>query len=282
MFCQSIINPLPGFFMNSHDNDPNWYFLPNEDLLLSFLYKQLVYRSAPGDWDKYVNQEDTAANVIIYCRDKMPKTVEGVVNKVKEYIEKHSSLKGGKFLLAGGAIGTQAAVREVVAEAQTLNLILALGGVCFFCALNFRSVMAGLILTIPLAISNIIAFALMGAYNIGLTVNTYPVSSVGIGLGVDYGIYFLGRLLEEMREADGLNDGICRTITSNGKSIWVIATTLTIGLALWIFSPLKFQAEMGILLAILLLLNMFGALLLVPAMIVIIKPKFVVNAGKRA
>jgi hypothetical protein len=275
MFSQSIVNPLPGFFMGSHDNDPNWYSLPKEDLLLSFLYKQLVYQSTTGDWDRYINQKDTAANVIIYCRDKMPKTVVGVVDKVKEYISKHSTLKGGKFLLAGGAIGTQAAVREVIAESQTLNLILALGGVWFFCALNFRSVAAGLILTIPLAISNVIAFALMGAYNIGLTVNTYPVSSVGIGLGVDYGIYFVGRLLEEIKVADGLNDAISRTIVSNGRSIWVIATTLTIGLALWIFSPLKFQAEMGILLAILLLMNMLGALLLVPAQIAIVKPKFV-------
>jgi len=281
MFCQSIINPLPGFFMNSHDNDPNWSCLPKDDLLLSFLYKQLIYRSVAGDWDKYVNQRDTAANVIIYCRDKMPKTVEGVVNKVKEYVEKHSTLKGGKFLLAGGAIGTQAGVREVIAESQTLNLILALSGVWFFCALNFRSVMAGLILTIPLAISNIIAFALMGAYNIGLTVNTYPVSSVGIGLGVDYGIYFVGRLLEEIKVADGLNDAISRTIVSNGKSIWVIATTLTVGLALWIFSPLKFQAEMGILLALLLLMNMFGALLLVPSLISIIKPKFATKGVKQ-
>ena len=275
MFTQSIVNPLPAFFMSSHDNDPNWYSLPKEDLLLSFLYKQLVYQSTPGDWDRFVNQRDTAANVIIYCRDKMPKTVVGVVDKVKEYINKYSTLKGGKFLLAGGAIGTQAAVREIIAESQTLNLILALVGVWFFCALNFRSVVAGLILTIPLAISNIIAFALMGAYNIGLTVNTYPVSSVGIGLGVDYGIYFVGRLLEEVKVTDGLNDGIARTIVSNGRSIWVIATTLTIGLALWIFSPLKFQAEMGILLAILLLMNMFGALLLVPAQIAIVKPKFV-------
>lgn len=281
MFTQSIVNPLPGFFMGSHDNDPNWYTLPKEDLLLSFLYKQLVYQSNPGDWDRFVNQQDTAANIIIYCRDKMPRTVEGVVNKVKEYINKYSTLKGGKFLLAGGAIGTQAAVREVIAKSQTLNLILALSGVWFFCTLNFRSIVAGFLLTIPLAISNIIAFALMGAYNIGLTVNTYPVSSVGIGLGVDYGIYFVGRLLEEARGSNCLRDAISRAIISNGRSIWVIATTLTIGLVLWVFSPLKFQAEMGVLLAILLLMNMFGALFLVPSEIAILRPRFVTSLLKK-
>jgi hypothetical protein len=114
----------------------------------------------------------------------------------------------------------------------------------------------------------------MGAYQIGLTVNTYPVASIGIGLGVDYGIYFMSRLLEEREGGADLNKAVLQTLRSNGRAIIMIATTLTIGLIIWIFSPLKFQAEMGALLAILLFLNMLGALLLVPAMICILKPKF--------
>jgi predicted RND superfamily exporter protein len=171
----------------------------------------------------------------------------------------------------------QAAVREVIADAQIWNLILALGGVWLFCALEFKSITAGLILTIPLAISNVLTFALMGAYQIGLTVNTFPVASVGIGLGVDYGIYFVGRLVEEKEKGVTLTAAIYKTLTTNGKSIIQIATTITIGLVLWAFSPLKFQAEMGILLAILLFLNMLGALFLVPALICILKPKFITN-----
>ena len=114
----------------------------------------------------------------------------------------------------------------------------------------------------------------MAAYQIGLTVNTYPISSIGIGLGVDYGIYFVGRLLEEKEKAEDLNTAIINTIRSNGKAIIIIATTLTTGLVMWLFSPLKFQAEMGALFALLLFLNMLGAILLVPSMIAIIKPKF--------
>jgi predicted RND superfamily exporter protein len=170
-------------------------------------------------------------------------------------------------------VGVQAAVREEIAASQTLNLALALLGVFFFCAINFRSITAGILLTIPLAISNIITFALMGAYHIGLTVNTYPVSSIGIGLGVDYGIYFLGRLLEERK--GNLNEAIVTALRTNGRSVVMIATTLTVGLMLWVFSALKFQAEMGVLLAVLLLLNMLGALLLLPSMIAILKPKFI-------
>jgi predicted RND superfamily exporter protein len=214
------------------------------------------------------------SNIIIYARDKMPKTTESIIASVKKYIDGESGIKGGKYLLAGGAVGVEAAVREEIAASQTLNLTFALLGVFIFCSINFGSVIAGLLLTIPLAISNIITFALMGAYQIGVTVNTYPVSSIGIGLGVDYGIYFVGRLREERKVTGDLNSAIINTMKTNGRAIIIIATTLTVGLMLWVFSALKFQAYMGVLLAILLLLNMFGALLLLPSMIAIIKPKF--------
>jgi hypothetical protein len=85
----------------------------------------------------------------------------------------------------------------------------------------------------------------------------------------------MSRLLEERKRGAGLNESVLQTLRSNGRAIIMIATTLTIGLIIWIFSPLKFQAEMGALLAILLFLNMLGALLLVPSMICILRPKFV-------
>jgi predicted RND superfamily exporter protein len=185
-----------------------------------------------------------------------------------------------QYRLAGGVIGVQAAVNEVINASQLWNLILALGGVFLCVMIQYRSMAAGLILTIPLAISNLICFALMGVYQIGLTVSTYPVSSVGVGLGVDYGIYYLSRLVEEMRDVGDLNQAIINTLKSNGKSIVMIATTLTIGLVFWLFSALRFQAWMGALLAVLLFCNMLGALFLVPTLVAIFKPKFVTKVKK--
>jgi predicted RND superfamily exporter protein len=279
MFVSSISDKLPSFLMASHEANPNWSHMPNEDKVLSFLYRHMVYSGEPGTWDRYVEPRDMMTNIIIYCRDKMPKTTESVIASIKDYITNHSKIEGGKYLLAGGAVGVEAGVREEIAASQTLNLTLALSGVFIFCAINFGSILAGLLLTIPLAISNIITFALMGAYSIGVTVNTYPVSSIGIGLGVDYGIYFVGRLREERKKSGDLNTAIINSMKTNGKAIVIIATTLTVGLMLWIFSALKFQAYMGVLLAILLLLNMLGALLLLPSMIAILKPKFL-DRGK--
>ena len=215
------------------------------------------------------------------------------MEKVKEFINTQSHL--GKnvtvttgldqqahviYRLAGGAIGVQAAVNEVINDSQIWNLVLALGGVFLCVMIQYRSIAAGLILTVPLAISNLVCFALMGIYQIGLTVSTYPVSSIGVGLGVDYGIYFLSRLVEEKRLTDDLNEAIINTLKSNGKSIVAIATTLTIGLIFWLFSTLRFQAWMGALLAVLLFLNMLGALFLVPSLIAFFKPGFVTKVNK--
>jgi predicted RND superfamily exporter protein len=274
MFTQSIINQMPGILMGMRDADPNWNFFPHEDEELIYFLKMLIFRARPGTYDQFLDPKMNAANIIIYCRDKMPETVRSIIQDVRDYIS-NADLPDGSYRLAGGAIGVQAGVREEIHAAQIWNLTLALLGLFLFCTINFRSFTAGLILTIPLAISNVITFALMAAYQIGLTVNTYPISSIGIGLGVDYGIYFVGRLLEEKEKAADLNTAIINTIKSNGKAIIIIATTLTVGLISWLLSPLKFQAEMGALFALLLFLNMLGAILLVPSLIAILKPRFV-------
>lgn len=279
MFTYSIVNALPGFLMSSYEDDPQWNHLPKEDRVLSFIARRLTYAGEPGTWDRYVDMEDRYANIIIYCRDKMPRTVESIMAHINEYLEETPGPPGGRYLLAGGAVGVQAAVRDVIADSQIWNLVYALTGIFLFCSLYFRSFFAGLILVIPLMISNIITFALMGAYHIGLTVNTYPVSSIGIGLGVDYGIYLMSRCTEETKRGTNLFDAIKTALLTNGRAIFQIATTITVGLLLWVFSPLKFHAEMGVLLAILLLLNMLGAILFIPTLLCLFKPKFIAKKG---
>ena len=278
-FVQSVVNQIPDFWSGRQDGNPRFSFIPQEKNLAGYAFRAMYQGMRPGDMNEFVSFENDAVNVIVYCRDRMPNTLKGVMAHINGYLDKNK-LKD-KFLeefhLCGGSLGVQAAIRDVIAEAQIWNLALALSMVFVCVALNFNSLSAGVILTVPLFISNLIAFALMAAYQIGLTVNTFPVSSVGIGLGVDYGIYFIGRLREEKKTTQDLNQAIVNTMRSNGKSIFLIATTLCMGLLVWLFSELKFQAQMGALLAILLFLNMLGALFLVPSLIAILKPKFLLR-----
>jgi hypothetical protein len=144
--------------------------------------------------------------------------------------------------------------------------------------------MAAVMLTVPLIVSNLIAYSMMatGLFNllpvpITITQSTLPVSAVGIGLGVDYGIYMLGRILEEYRVRKDLGETIRFTMASVGEPIVFTTLAMTGGLLIWVFSPLMFQATMGFFLATILILNMLGGLFLVPCFVAVLKPGFVVR-----
>ncbi len=183
------------------------------------------------------------------------------------------------YRLAGGAVGVQAGINEALTLYQIWTFILALLTVFVLCTVIFKSLFAGLIITVPLILSNVLAFTFMVLNNppLPLTTATLPVSSVGIGLGVDYGIYLVSRIVEEFRQTGNLNDAICRALGTTGKAIVYIATTLVCGIVFWFMSKMMFQALMGLLLAIILLFNMLGAVLIIPSCIALCKPAFILR-----
>ena len=263
--------------MQLRESFPKWEVIPDTFEDIGNFFYMLLTNADAGDFDKYITDNNQNGNLICFCKDRKGETIRLIIEKAKDYMKKYSKLKEGEYKLGGGVIGVEAATNEVIERSEVFNLTLALLGVFLFCSINYRSMMAGLILVIPLAISNLFAFAYMGIFHIGLTVSTYPVSSVGIGLGVDFGLYFISRILEEREKTDDLKIIISETLKNNGKAVIIIATTLIIGLVSWRFSALRFQAEMGFLLAILLFFNALGALLLIPSLISILKPKFIVK-----
>jgi predicted RND superfamily exporter protein len=213
----------------------------------------------------------------------MTDTIKTVIARVEDYIENHSKLEPPmRFSLAGGAFGVQAAINDIIEIYHFRTLGWALLAIFIICCITFKSIVAGFMLTIPLIVSNLIAFSMMatGMFNllptpITITTSTLPISAVGIGLGVDYGIYMLGRILEECKHRSDLGEVIKITMTSVGEPIVFTAFAMTGGLIVWLFSPLMFQATMGFFLATILLLNMLGGLLLVPSFVAVLKPKFI-------
>ncbi len=283
---QNMVTPLMSFAQRWRDNDPIWYGLPeNPETANSYLY-MLQMSANPGDMDKYMDPDIKKTNLVFFYMDKTGPTIEKAISKARSYIEKYStfpdtSILTGlsinfKYRLAGGVIGVEAAINEVVAEKQLQTLMVALFGVFLFCTISFRSIKCGLILMIPLIISNFMAFAYMAINNIGLSISTLPVSAAGIGMGVDYGIYLLSRIREEKKRSGNisLEEAVKKGILTYGKSIIYIAGTLVLGLLVWTLSPLKFQAQMGFFLAIILFLNCLGAVFFVPVLTLFLKPKF--------
>ena len=171
-----------------------------------------------------------------------------------------------KFLLASGNAGVMAATNEVVQAAQRPIVLWVFGAVIVLCLITFRSIRATLCIVVPLAIVSWLAYALMVYLGIGLKISTLPVVALGVGIGVDYGIYLFASLQAALKAGAFFEDAMFQAFKDTGAAIVFTGLTLGAGVSMWIFSDLKFQADMGLLLTFMFLVNMLGAIVLLPAM----------------
>jgi predicted RND superfamily exporter protein len=182
--------------------------------------------------------------------------------------------RGAEFVLAGGIMGVYAAVNEEVERGHVANIVL-IFLICYaFVAISYRSNSGGLIIVYSLACATIFSLAYMALRETGLTIQTLPVQSVGVGIGVDYSLYVTDRIRQEYSWCGDLDEAIRRAIRTTGMAVSFTATTLIAGIVVWSFSQLRFQAEMAQLLSILMGVNMLGSIFLVPACFSIVRPKF--------
>lgn len=283
----SVSDLLPPIYKAIYGGHPKWETLPLERVQSSQIFNRVEAHSAPGDYDLYFARDGTFANVIIWYKDHMGNTLRDAIANVKEFMEENKELLAREkctFKLASGNIGVLAAINETVEDSQLLNLILVMSVVFLLCSLSYRSITAAVILLVPLNLTNIITLSIMRWLDIGLNINTLPVVSVGVGVGIDYGIYLLSRIREEHQAAGGYSPQVStRAIKTTGKAIFFTATTMIVGVIFWyVLSSMKFQAEMGLLLALIMFINIFGALVLIPTMVYIFRPKFLGKVKRTA
>jgi len=212
-----------------------------------------------------LNADGSVLPVMIFLADHKAATLRAVTDAVKAFAAAHPSPKV-HFLLASGTAGVMAATNEVVQAAQFPIVACVFGAVILLCLLTFRSVRATLCIVLPLAIVSALGYALMVYLHIGLKTSTLPVVALGVGIGVDYGIYLFARLQKALGSGGYFEDAMFLAFQETGTSILFTGLTLAIGVSTWTFSQLKFQADMGLLLTFMFLVNMLGALLLLPAM----------------
>lgn len=211
------------------------------------------------------NTNCSSAPVILFLDDHKAETLERVVQATKEFAAINNN-ETVKFVLASGNAGVEAATNEVIAEAQNKMLFWVYAVVSVLCLITFRSVKAVLCIIIPLGLTSVLCQALMSYLGIGVKVATLPVIALGVGIGVDYGIYIYSRLESFMKQGMSLEEAYYSTLKITGKAVTFTGVTLAISVGTWIFSPLKFQADMGILLTFMFVLNMIGAIWLLPAL----------------
>ena len=212
-----------------------------------------------------LNADCSVMPVMIYTADHKSGTIERIVAAVKRFDAEEPGAPI-RFRLAAGNVGVMAAANEEVAAAQFPILGYVYGAVVVLCMLFFRSLAATVCIAAPLALASLLAYALMAALEIGLKVSTLPVVALGIGIGVDYGIYVYGRL--RLHLAEGLDFAAAweRALSTAGAAVALTGLTLAAAVATWIAAPLKLQADMGKVLTFMFLVNMVGAIILLPAL----------------
>jgi uncharacterized protein len=208
----------------------------------------------------------TNMNIEIFLKDHQGATLKHVVEQVKKFIAANDN-PNVEFRLAGGNAGVAAATNEAVEHAEAEMLAALFGAIVLSCCITFRSLRAVLCIILPLAVVSVLCNALMTRLGIGLKVATLPVVALGVGVGVDYGIYLYERLQHEIEERGAsLREAYWEALRQRGTAAVFTAVTMSIGVGTWAFSSLKFQADMGVLLAFMFIVNVLGAIFLLPAL----------------
>jgi predicted RND superfamily exporter protein len=242
------------------------------------LMYMLASGSDPGDMARLTDPAFQYGSVTLFFHDHQGDTIRTAISRVKEFAQENP-VAGGHYLLAGGIVGVLAAVNEVLLAGQIESIALALLVLIICCAVAYRSTVAGMFFMAPVVLSNTLTFSFMVFKDIGMNINTLPVAALGIGLGVDYAFYIVDGIKEELhRRGNGdLAGAIRSSLNSAGRGVLITSSTLIVSVVLWSMSSLRFQAEMGILMAIWLAISSFSALFLMPAMVAIFKPEFIVG-----
>ncbi|CAJ0896192.1 efflux RND transporter permease subunit [Ralstonia flatus] len=234
-----------------------WYEIPRSQSMIN----PIVTR-APRE---VFNQRCDLLSVYIYLKDHKADTLSAVVAAVEDFARRNDS-KDVKILQAAGNSGIEAATNIVVKTANTQMLLLVYAAVILLAFITFRSWRGVVCAVLPLMLTSVLCEALMVALGIGVKVATLPVIALGVGIGVDYALYMLTVMLSFLRKGESLSRAYYQALLFTGRVVVLTGVTLGLAVATWGFSPIKFQADMGILLAFMFLWNMLGALILLPAL----------------
>jgi len=271
----SLADAVRQITAGSFEGNPKWLTLNRNQDVLNYGAQQ----ASVNNPDLF-NTECSVMPVIAYLADHKAETLDRVTRVGEEFARQHDG-PDRAFLLAAGSAGIEAGTNIVVREANRTMLLYVYAAVIFLCFVTFRSWRAVVVAVVPLAITSILCEALMVALGIGVKVATLPVIALGVGIGVDYALYLLSVQLAQQRAGLPLKDAYKRAVQFTGKVVALVGVTLAAGVITWTFSPIKFQADMGILLTFMFVWNMLGALILIPALSHFLLPTSVVR-GTRA
>ncbi|HEF4760958.1 TPA: RND family transporter [Pseudomonas putida] len=256
----SLVNAVRQITAGTFEGNPKLNSIQRNQNVLNYAAQQASV-NAP----ELFNTDCSLMPVIAFLKDHKAETLDAVV-AVADKFAKENSTADRQFLLAAGTAGIEAATNIVVREANHTMLLYVYAAVTLFCLITFRSWRATVVALLPLVLTSILCEALMVVMGIGVKVATLPVIALGVGIGVDYALYLLSVQLQYQRQGMPLAQAYRNAVSFTGRVVGLVGITLAAGVVCWAWSPIKFQADMGILLTFMFLWNMLGALILIPAL----------------
>ncbi|MCM2318207.1 MAG: MMPL family transporter [Pseudomonas sp.] len=256
----SLVNAVRQITAGTFEGNPKLNSIQRNQDMLNYAAQQASV-NAP----ELFNTDCSVMPVIAYLKDHKAETLDEVVAIADKFARENSS-EERQFLLAAGSAGIEAATNIVVREANRTMLLYVYAAVTLFCLIAFRSWRAALVAILPLVLTSILCEALMVAMGIGVKVATLPVIALGVGIGIDYALYLLSVQLHYQRQGLSLSDAYENAVAFTGRVVGLVGITLAAGVITWAWSPIKFQADMGLLLTFMFVWNMLGALILIPAL----------------
>lgn len=221
----------------------------------------------------YVNKGCTMTATHMYLTDHKATTINSVIQAAKTYRELNH-MDGVTIRLAGGNAGVLAAINDEVAHSELPMMLNVYAAILVLVFLAYRDVRAMISCCVPLTVATFIGYWFMKEVNIGLTVATLPVMVLAVGIGVDYAFYIYNRLQFHIANRVPIVEAVEQSILDVGMATIFTAITLAVGVATWGFSALKFQADMGALLAFMFIVNLIMAMTVLPALAVVLERAF--------
>ncbi|MDB5985133.1 MAG: transporter [Nevskia sp.] len=243
-----------------YEGSPKWLTINRRESVLLNARDYMVANSPD-----LTNRECAVAPLIAYLADHRADTLEHVTDSVTAFAKDHDT-DDLHFLPAAGSAGIQAVTNIVVRDSNRTMLFFLYGATALLCLIAFRSWRAVVVAIVPLMITSLICEALMVELNIGMKVATLPVIALGVGVGVDYALYLLSVQLQAQRSGASLTEAYRQALSFTGRVVLLIGFTMAAGVVTWVWSPIKFQANMGLLLTFMFLWNIAGALVMIPAL----------------
>ncbi|AJE02177.1 hypothetical protein GPICK_01215 [Geobacter pickeringii] len=269
----SYVDALKKVNAAMHENDPRWEILPTDSAMAGEFIGMIGGSEGYDETKDMFTKDYRAGTIAVFLKDRKPDTLRNVIADTREFLKKNQT-SPARFEFPGGLAGIYAAINDEIERNEFLSVAIVVVVCLLLTVLAFKSVLAALIIFVPLLIGKAITMAFMGYGGIGFFIYTLPVVTLGFGLGIDFSLYILARLKEEISESGDFVTGYIKALGTSGRAVLFTGLTMTGGLITLCLSEMRFQAILGSMLSVVVMANTIIALLFFPVFLSVLKPKF--------